>query len=265
MIKEVSTNILKATNKKANHHTSSSRRWNAHCFCILKATTPKVGDLWVISKVGWEGLQKLEVSRTFWWGNKISGTSYAVVSVLYWSGHAKPLPSSKTSSKKKTMIHHLRQQSYARRIHRKQRTCREQTCYCSLRWKNQGWLDPDWFWRKANFSCGRRQSSAQRNPYLDSPWISHEENIARRWLLVLSLKSLGSAVKVSSCLNRKVTDAGLAADCIWMAVPLSYILNWSYLFLIAIFPQSKVLSSTVWCLHYWLDCVINLRGWCVIL
>ena len=112
---------------------------------------------------------------------------------------------------------------------------------------------------------GRWQSSAQRNPYLDSPWISHEENIARRWLLVLSLKTLGSAVKVSSCLNRKVTDAGLAADCIWMTVPLCYILNWSYLFLIAIFPQSKVLSSTVWCLHYWLDCVINLRGWCVIL
>ena len=153
----------------------------------------------------------------------------------------------------------------ARRIHRKQRTCREQTCYCSLRWRNRGWLDPDWFLRKANFSCGRRQSSAQRNPYFDSPWISHEENIARRWLLVLSLKTLGSAVKVSSCLNRKVTDAGLAADCIWMTVPLCYILNWSYLFLIAIFPQSKVLSSTVWCLHYWLDCVINLRGWCVIL
>ena len=27
----------------------------------------------------------------------------------------------------------------------------------------------DWFRRKANSSCGRRQSSAQRNPYLDSP------------------------------------------------------------------------------------------------
>ena len=143
-------------------------------------TAPKLDDSWTMFKAGCERLQMWEISRASWWWTKISGKNFAPANVLCWSGHPKPHSSSGTSNNKMTTILSFLTAKLCMRSYRKQRTCQEQTHHHSLQRKKQEWPDPVRVRWKSNFSRGRWNSSLRWKSHLSPPWISLEENIARR-------------------------------------------------------------------------------------